>query len=164
MSNLTTTMSSTTTTTTTLESINVGVCGIPCEGGCATCAQSRQELEAFYREPGDTIILTNILTPPSSTPQSSEQALAEVMEAARALDEADYARASGEGADIGDDYEEEEEEDYEDDYDEDDDDDRYGCHCINCLNHDEPDWVDTRGYDGETGETGLDWNESGYFD
>jgi hypothetical protein len=54
--------------------------------------------------------------------------------------------------------EEEEEEEEEDDY--------RGCHCLDCLNYGDPNYVPSYYDDRDDYDSGwgCDWNESGYFD
>lgn len=74
----------------------------------------------------------------------------DALEAARALDAVDEARRSADAQDYGD---EEEYDEYE----------ARGCKCLECLNYDSQE-DDRYNDDGYYGNTGLDWNESGYFD
>ncbi len=140
----------------------VGVCGFPCVGDCQTCTQSAADLQTFFAP--------EIAAPPAEPeaviPRASEASASvegassttltddqweELERTARARDEADEAARTGIWADNG------------QDYDADEDDDGYrGCHCLDCLNHDDPDYVSY--YDDRDDGYGVDWNESGYFD
>ena len=152
--------------------IAVGVCGFPCMGDCQTCTQSNADLQAFFApeiaappaEP-DAVIpraseaSASIEGSSSSTALTDEQ-WEEIQRTARARDEADEATRTGIWADNGQDYDGPDRHNPAVD---DEDDDYRGCHCLDCLNHDDPDYVPSY-YDDRDDGCGLDWNESGYFD
>lgn len=154
------------------DSAPVGVCGFPCAGDCQTCEQSERDLAAFYAseavavpvaaEPMEIVVraaeTSASVEGGNSVPAEDVEGHVEVqvmapagdesqdstLEVARAMDALDEVQRSGEA--------------YEDE------DDGYrGCQCLDCLNHDDPDY---RPYydDEDDGGYGLDWNESGYFD
>jgi hypothetical protein len=149
----------------------VGVCGFPCLGDCRTCVQSNADLTAFFApeasaspvEPEAVVVRASEAS--ASIEGASSSALTdeqweEVVRASRALDEAEEAARGGIWADNGQDY------DGPDRAEPADDDDYRGCQCLDCLNHDDQDYVpsyDDRQDDYDDGY-GLDWNESGYFD
>lgn len=117
----------------------INICGLPCVGDCATCVQSNADLAAFYA-PAEI----QMMAPAGDEEPEEDQTL----EAARAMDAIEEAQRTGEA--------------YE--YDDEDDDYR-GCHCMDCLNHDDPDYIPSYYYREDQDEGyGLDWNESGYFD
>jgi len=144
----------------------VGVCGFPCVGDCNTCEQSGRDLEAFYA-PEAAAAPVEVVVHASDACASVEGGNSAVtidmaegpievhvmayagdddgaLDVARAMDALDEAQRSGEAYEYA-----------EDEY--------RGCHCLDCLNHDDPDY---RPYydDEDDGGNGLDWNESGYFD
>lgn len=131
---------------------NVGVCGLPCVGDCQTCTQSNADLAAFFgpSEPAPVVTAAEASASVEGSGPSAAEPHPEgdedgALEVARAMDALDEAQRSGEAYD----YEED-----EDDY--------RGCQCLDCLNHDDPNY--TRYYEDDDGGYGLDWNESGYFD
>jgi len=153
-----------------LASEAVGICGFPCMGDCQTCTQSTIALTAFFApeaEPAPPVEPAPPQMPVVSEASASVEGVSssavedEELDTARARDEADEMGRTGIWADNGQDY------DGPDRHDDDEDDGYRGCHCLDCLNHDDPDYVpsyyDDRD-DGYDGGGGLDWNESGYFD
>lgn len=148
----------------------VGVCGFPCMGDCQTCTQSNADLQAFYApeiatpptEPEAVVVRASEASASiegASSVALTEEQWEEVVRASRALDEAEEAVRTGMIADTGADYDASDNRDLADD----ESDDGYrGCHCLDCLNHDDPDYVSY--YDDRDDGYGLDWNESGYFD
>ena len=147
----------------------VGVCGFPCVGDCQTCTQSAAELQAFFAsevaappvEP--EAVITQASEASASVEGASSTTLTddqweELERIARARDEADETARTGIWADNGQDYDGPDRHDPDDD-----EDDGYrGCHCLDCINHDDPDYVSY--YDDRDDGYGVDWNESGYFD
>jgi hypothetical protein len=139
----------------------INICGLPCTGDCRTCVQSNADLNAFYgtaitvapevaAEPIEVVVMA-----PAGDEDDDWE---EVARNARALDEAESAARNGMWADQN--Y------DAADRADPADDDDYRGCQCLDCLNHDDQDYIpsyDDRD-DGYDDGYGLDWNESGYFD
>lgn len=115
----------------------------PSTTGSQSPMEQQPQEAVFAPEPVEIQVMANAADEPGED---------EVLEHARVMDAVEEAQRSGEAYDQGD------EEEY-DEYD------AYGCHCMDCLNHDDPNYVpyyaDERDYDGGAG---LDWNESGYFD
>ena len=149
----------------------VGVCGFPCVGDCSTCVESEAALTAFFAEPvaaaaepaePDPVVAAPIVSEASASVEGSGPSYAEepvegqqmayagdesqnsALENARAMDALEEAQRSGEAYD-----------DAEEEY--------RGCNCLDCLNHDDPDYRPSY-YDDQDDGYGLDWNESGYFD
>ena len=137
----------------------INICGLPCPGSCQTCVQSNADLNAFYgvnvapvsasasaeaeaeaeAEPIEVVVMM-----PAGDEEFNEE-----VRAARTLDEVEAANRNGEWADQADD------EEYQGD-----------CYCRECLDGYVPEnWFDDRRNDYyDDRETGLDWNEGGYFD
>ncbi len=150
----------------------VGVCGFPCMGDCSTCVESEAALTAFFAQPDgvvvaaapepEPVVAAPIVSEASASVEGSGPSSAEepvegqqmayagdesqnsALENARAMDALEEAQRSGEAYD-----------DAEEEY--------RGCNCLDCLNHDYPDYRPSY-YDDRDDGYGLDWNESGYFD
>ena len=151
----------------------VGVCGFPCMGDCSTCVESDAALTAFFAQPDGVVVAAApepapaapapIVSEASASVEGSGPSYAEepvegqqmayagdesqnsALEAARAMDAIEEAQRSGEAYDDADEYR--------------------GCNCLDCLNHDDPDYRSSYYDDRDDGYGGgLDWNESGYFD
>ena len=116
----------------------LGFCGTNCSSTCEPCTTAVQRLEDFYstEEPAEVPALVN--------PSDEDQHWEDTVMAARALDEAEEAARTGMVADNA----------------ELDEDNHCDCDCC-CGNWDYDDRQDD--YDDEW-NTGLDWNEGGYFD
>lgn len=149
-----------------LASEAVGMCGFPCVGDCQTCTQSTLTLAAFFAaEPAPHVGIPIASEASASVEGVSSSAIddetwEERERTARGRDEADEAARTGIWADNGQDYDGPDRRDPADD---EADDDYRGCQCLDCLNHDDPDYVPSY-YDERDDGYGLDWNESGYFD
>jgi hypothetical protein len=136
------------------QQLAINLCGTPCVGDCQTCVQSNADLDAFYglavAEPATVVAVPEEpIEVQVMAPAGDEEPEDQALEVARGMDALEEAQRSGEA--------------YEDDGD---DDDGYrGCQCLDCLNHDDENYIPSyydRDYDD--GGYGLDWNESGYFD
>lgn len=130
----------------------INICGTPCVGDCQTCVQSNADLNTFYglsvAEPASAVeVSEGPIEVQVMAPAGDETPQEEVLEMARAMDALEEAQRSGEV--------------YDDRYDEEDDGYR-GCHCLDCLNYGDSNYVSY--YEDDNDGYGLDWNESGYFD
>jgi hypothetical protein len=140
--------------TTALETCteDTNICGLPCPGSCQTCVQSNADLNAFYGVAATATAAVAVAEPievavmmPAGDEEFDEQVRND-----RTLDEVEASRRNGEWADQDDD------EEYQGD-----------CDCRECRDGYVPEnWFNDRRdndyYDDR--ETGLDWNEGGYFD
>lgn len=121
------------------EEVASGLCGVPCANTCNICVQAEADLTAFY---APSAVEVQVMAPAADASQNS------ALEAAREMDAIEEAQRSGEAFD----------------YDAADDDEYRGCQCLDCLNHDDPDYISYYDDRQDDGDCGLGWNESGYFD
>jgi hypothetical protein len=137
------------------EQVAINICGTPCIGDCQTCVQSNADLNAFYglASPAEESIPIAAVALDIPEEPVEVQVMAptgdeedETLEIARARDALEEAQRPGEVYDEEDEY------------------DRYGCHCLDCLNHDDDNYRPSYYDEYEDSGYGLDWNESGYFD
>lgn len=119
----------------------INICGLACNGSCITCVQSQEALRVFYD--GPDLPDVQVLAPA----HDEDQAWEDDMQAARALDEVEEAARTGMWADFDgpDNHAIEDDDDIDDD--------------VSFSSYDDR---QDRYYDDWN--TGLDWNEGGYFD
>ncbi len=157
----------------------IGVCGFPCDGGCATCTQSAADLDAFFAPdaPAAPQASEASASVEGAGPSAAEESESEGspatrvgtlavttedqernLENLRSQDAIDEMIRAGEAVEIQIMVSAGDEDDEEDD----------DCDCRECRLRRDPEelYVEEResSYYYNDGGYGLDWNESGYFD